>query len=348
MAMALLELYENSRGQIREYINYNEVLSYAFRHNFLVGARGKGKTYGLTAWLLNRVISRGQKFVWVRNSEIVLQELVKFDGIGFLADHPKRLGYEHSDFKVSRNTLTYLGEPIGYFVPLSGFFKFKGINYDDVNYFIFDEFIPEKKETVRIDYEYALMSIMQTVFRDRTDFIAFYMANVLRTSSNILEFFSFKVLPHFEGQKIQRNRKLNAGMFYFQNEDDDASEETVGDAFAMANRYTQDNIILDYKENIDREANKNIKRSQLLMYVTTDTQYFLLREYEDKIAVLPVKGISEKYGLPKYTMHKKYVFGDIIYDQQIKNKLLEFWNNGVFVFRSEYALLQFTQHLFLQ
>lgn len=346
--MALLELYENSRGQLKEYINYNEILSYNFRHNFLVGARGKGKTYGLTEWLLKRVIERNGKFVWVRNSDAVLEELVKFDGIGFLADHPSRAGYDHADFKVSRNTLTYQNKPIGYFVSLSGFFKIKGINYDDVEYFIFDEFMPERRETVRVDYEYALKNIMQTVFRQRTDFKAFYMANVLRTSSNILDFFSFKILPHFEDQKIQRNRKLNAGMFYFQNEDDDVSTENDGDPFAMANKYSQDNIILDYKNNIDKDINTNIKRSELLMYVTTDSQYFLLREYYDKIAVLAVKGVREKYGLPKYTMHRRYVFGDIVYDQKVKNKLLEFWNNGVFVFRTEYALLQFTQHLFLQ
>src|SRR5690554_2124788 len=110
--MALLEMYRNSRGQLREYINYNEVLSYNFRHNFLVGARGKGKTYGLTRWLLRRVLFHGKKFVWVRNSEVVLDELVKFNGLGFLADHPRHLGVDISDFTVSRNVLLYQGEPI--------------------------------------------------------------------------------------------------------------------------------------------------------------------------------------------------------------------------------------------
>lgn len=346
--MAILEYYLNSNGQLREYINYDHILSYGFRHNFLVGARGKGKTYGLTKWLLRKCINEGKKFIWVRNTTVALEQLTDNNGVTFLADHLGVLGFDNDSATLSKNILRYENQIIGTFISLAAFAKLKGNNYDDHTYFIFDEFMPERGETIRVDYEYALMSIMQSVFRERTDFIAFYMANVLKTASNILDFFSFKILPHFEGQSIQRNRKLSAVMFYFQNEDEDNKKEQVGDAFALANKYTKDSIILDYKLNVDSECNRNIRRSQLLMYLVDDRNYFLLREYKEKIAVIRVKGISASYRLPVYALNKKYVFGNAIFNTSVRQKMLDMWNNNMFIFRTEYTLLQFITSLFLQ
>lgn len=346
--MALLEYYLNSSGQLREYINYDHVMSYGFRHNFLVGARGKGKTYGLTKWLIKKCISQGKKFIWVRNSAITLQELTDNNGAKFLADHIEVLGFNDESVEFSKSTFKYNGEIIGSFMSLAAFARVKGSNYDDHTYFIFDEFMPERGEIIRVDYEYALKSIIQSVFRERTDFIAFYMANVLRTSSNILDFFSFQILPHFEGQTIQRNKSKSAIMFYFQNATDEVSKEDAGDPFAIANKYTQDSIILDYKMNVDPYVNKNIRKSQLLMYVVSDTNYFLLREYKDKIAVMMVKGVSTNYNLPTYALNKKYVFGNVIFNPEVRRRILDMWNSNIFIFRTEYTLLQFTDSLFLQ
>lgn len=346
--MALLESMINNRGQLGEYINYHHVLSYGFRHNFLVGARGKGKTYGLTRWLLNKCIREGKKFIWVRNSGETLNELVDNGGSKFLADHLEILGYDPNMVEFSKRLFKYEGGLVGTFMSLAAFAKIKGSNFDDHTYFIFDEFMPELGEVIRVDYEYALKSIMQSVFRERTDFVAFYTANVLRTNSNILDFFSFNILPHFEGQTIQRNKSKSAIMFYFQNQEDSSTKNKHGDPFAMANKYTQDSLILDYKNNIDPEVNKGIKKSQLLMYVVSDKNYFLLREYKGKIAVMTVKGIAPQYGLPVYAFNKKYVFGDVIFNLEVKNNVLSMWNNSLLIFRSEYILLQFTNSLFLQ
>lgn len=346
--MALLDYYLNSSGQMREYINYNHVLSYGFRHNFLVGARGKGKTYGLTKWLLNKCLKEGKKFIWVRNSQITLDELTDNEGSKFLADHLDVLGYSREPVKFTSKSFSYNGELVGTFMSLAAFARVKGSNYDDHTYFIFDEFMPERGEIIRVDYEYALMSIMQSVFRERTDFVAFYMANVLKTSSNILDFFSFQILPHFEGQTMQRNKSKSAVMFYFQNADDKVVNSDVGDAFALANKYTKDSIILDYKLNIDVDCNKGVKKRELLMYLVSDKSYFLLREYKGKIAVMTVKGISSSYGLPTYALNKKYVFGSVIFNLDIKRRILEMWNSNMFIFRTEYTLLQFIDNLFLQ
>lgn len=320
------------------------------RHNFLVGERGVGKTYGLTRWVLNQCIKKHRKkFIWVRNSDKALEELLSLNAVGFLADHCEALNIDQELFKVKKSKLLYDGEVVGDFLPLSGFFKIKGINYDDYEIFIFDEFMPETGEVVRVDYEYALKSIMQSVFRTRTNFIAIYMANVLKTSNNMLDFFNFSIEPRFEGQTKQINRKLSAIIFYLKKQPSgEETEEVVGDAFALANKYTESPLILNYLKNIDKNCGSNMKKKELLFYLNTDTKIFLLREYKNKVAVMAVKNVSPSINLPMYSMHKKFVYGEAVFNKDIKKHLEKLWVNNVFVFKSEYVLNQFVRGLMMQ
>lgn len=343
------------------YLNYDHIFSYnqplrengnylgmLFRHIFIVGDRGVGKTYGLTDWLIDTCYKNKKKFIWVRNTDAVLEELTKFNGRGFLADHPKKLNMDDSLFTLTKGNLIYGEQLLGTFTSLGGFFKLKGVNFDDYEYFIFDEFMPEKRETIRVDYDYALKSLVQSIFRKRTNFLCFYLANVLKTSSNILEFFKFSIQPHFKDQVIQKNKQKNAIMFYLQNKHNDKGSKREGDAFATANVYTESNIITDYKKNIDPNCGTNLKKKEIISYIATDTAYFVLREYKDKVAVIKVKKPSDNNTLPIYALNKKHVFGDVTYSLKFKNHILKMWNTGGFIFRNEYTITQFTESLFMQ
>jgi len=309
---------------VPKYLNYDEVMSYNLRHNFIVGDRGVGKTYGLTRWLLNKCISEKKKFIWIRNTKSTLDEMTKFDGMGFLAQHPEALGLDRTLFTVSKGILFYGEQMVGAFVSLGNFFSIKGVNYDDVTYFIFDEFMPERREAIRVDYDYALKSILQTIFRERTDFRAFYMANVLTTSNSILDFFKFNITPTFPGQVIQ------------------------WDAFALANKYTETSLIINYEKNVNPKCAQEIKRDERIAYLAGDQTYFLLRQFDDKVAIIAVKKPSEQAQLPCYALHKTFVFGDVIFDAKVKAQMLKFWNTGGLVFKSHYSLYQFTKGLFTQ
>lgn len=334
---------------VPKYLNYDEVMSYNMRHNFIVGDRGVGKTYGLTRWLLNKCVSEGRKFIWVRNTKSTLDEMTKFDGMGFLADHPEKLGLDRSLFTVSKGILFYGEQMIGAFVSLGNFFSIKGVNYDDVTYFIFDEFMPERREAIRVDYDYALKSILQSVFRERINFRAFYMANVLTTSNSILDFFKFNITPTFPGQIIQRNPKLSAIIFYLQNIKRDGDRDVLkGDAFALANKYTETSLIINYEKNVDAKCAQQIKRDERIAYLAGDQTYFLLRQFGDKVAIIAVKKPSEQAQLPCYALHKTFVFGDVIFDAKVKAQMLKFWNTGGLIFKSHYSLYQFTKGLFTQ
>lgn len=348
-AGSLLSPQVNSRGVMQLYINYDVILSYGMRHNFIVGDRGVGKTYGLTRWILNKCIKEGHEFIWVRNTQAALDEILSFDGKDFLADHPEKLRRDPADFTVVKNALFYNDTLLGSFTTLGGFAKIKGATKNKAKYFIFDEFMPELSEVVRVDYDYALKSILQSLFRDRTDFIAFYTANVLKTRNNTLDFFKFSINPRLKNQMIQRNPKLSAVIFYFQKEERDHSDTTkAGDAFASSNVYTPSPLITDYTNNIDPECGSKIKRKETMMYVASDKDYFLIREYKQKTAVLRVKGISPVLGLQVYALHKKFVFGEAVYDKRIVEMLRTLWNRAGLVFKNESVIFSFMDALFKQ
>lgn len=333
---------------VNPWLNYNEILSYNLRHHFMVGDRGIGKTYGLTRWVLNRAIKHNEPFIWVRNTKAAIEELAKFNGMGFYGDHLEKMNLDPADFIVSKSTLFYQDRMIGAFLSLGNFFSIKGIDHSKIKNFVFDEFMPERREAQRVDYDYALKSIMQSIFRTRTDFRAFYTANVLQTSCQILDFFKFSVTPIFPGQIKQINRKLSAIIFYLQNLNVSRQKDLVGDAFALANRYTESPLIIDYEKNIDKNCSQDMKPHEKIAYVAGDQTYFLLREYNNKVAVIPVKRMANSHRLLCYALNKKYVFGDIIYDEKFKKQLIKIWNNNGFVFKSHYALYQFTKGLFMQ
>lgn len=328
------------------WLNIEEVLSYNKRHNFLVGKRGIGKTYSTTEWLLKQAILHDKPFIWCRNTKAALDELTKFNGIGFLSNHPKKMGLDPAMFTVAKHVLFYGEKEIGAFLSLGNFFSVKGIDHARFKNFVFDEFMPERREASRVDYDYALKSIMQSVFRDRTDFRAFYMANVLNTSCSILEFFHFNISPIFPGQIKQVNNKLNAIIFYLQNR---TTEDTAkGDAFALANKHTDSSIIINYENNIDKTCSKDMKQIQKMAYMVGDHSFFLLREFKDKVAVISVKKRAEGSPLPCYALNKKFVFDDALFDIRFKQQILRMWNTNVLVFKSHYTLYQFTNGLFMQ
>jgi hypothetical protein len=331
------------------YLNYNEVLSFNVRHHFLVGDRGIGKTYGITRWLLGRAIHHGEPFIWSRNTKTATDRLLEFNAMGFLANHPKKMGLEPADFRVEKQSLFFGDTLIGSFIPLSIFFGIKGINYDEYINFVFDEFMPERREANRIDTDYALKSVLQTVFRERTNFRAFYTANVLHSSCTSLDFFSFSITPTFPEQKKQLNKKLSGIIFYLQNLKPTLDKDKIkGDAFALANKHTESSLVIDYEKNIDKDCAKDMKRSQRMVYLAGDQTYFLLREYKNKVAVIPVKKPGDDSDLPIYALNKKFVFGVAIFDIKMKQQLTTMWNSNSLIFKSHYALYQFINGLFAQ
>ena len=131
-----------------DYYNYTQVLSYNAVYNFIVGARGLGKTYGAKNLVIKKAIANSEQFIYLRRYKSELSgKSTFFDDIAH--EFPKYLFRVFgNEAQICRNPHTederLRWETIGFFVSLSNAQSKKGVSYHNVTTIIFDEFIIEK------------------------------------------------------------------------------------------------------------------------------------------------------------------------------------------------------------
>ena len=94
------------------YYDYSKILSYKAVFNFIIGARGCGKSYGAKKMLIKKFIKTGQQFIYLRRFKIELQKVSTwFDDVS--AEFP-----DH-EFKVKGKTFYIDGKLAGWAIALS-------------------------------------------------------------------------------------------------------------------------------------------------------------------------------------------------------------------------------------
>lgn len=146
---------------------------------FIIGGRGTGKTYSTLCNLLND----GEQFVFVRRNKVDIENLCELDEL----DNPdlsrspfRQINIDHgTNIKAMKTTgETYYfasmdnwndreGELIGSLVPLSLAPKIKGAGFSKVKKIFYDEFIPLPSERGTKDDGFNLLTIYETVNRNR-------------------------------------------------------------------------------------------------------------------------------------------------------------------------------------
>lgn len=105
--------------------------------NFILGARGTGKTFCKKDDVISAFLKTGEQFVYMRRYKEEFRHIEKFfDDIE----------YKYSDhkFKYYQGTFYIDEKPAGYTMPLSTAKMCKSVSYDKVSSIIFDEFIVDK------------------------------------------------------------------------------------------------------------------------------------------------------------------------------------------------------------
>lgn len=155
----------------------NHIMNNKMPFNFIVGARGTGKTYGA---LEDALITRPRKFIYMRRMQTQV-DLIKgnesMNPFGPVArDHNRNIilhninkyvigvynGQENEDGK----TVPF-GEPLGYMLALSTISNLRGFDMSAVEVLIFDEFIPEKQERPIKNEGTAFLNAIETIARNR-------------------------------------------------------------------------------------------------------------------------------------------------------------------------------------
>lgn len=170
------------------YWDINKVLSYNCLYNFIVGARGVGKTYGAKRWAINDFIKNRAEFIYLRRYDTELENITKFfDDI--CKEFP-----EHK-LTVKGKLFFIDGVYAGRAISLSTSRKEKSTPFPSVNKIIFDEFILDRGAHHYLSDEVTtFLEFYSTVARSR-DVRVLFLSNALTITNPYFIYFRLN-LPY--------------------------------------------------------------------------------------------------------------------------------------------------------
>lgn len=156
------------------YYDYNRTNSYHALFNFIVGVRGKGKTYGFLKQGVKRFLKRGEQFIYLRRYETEVKS-VRARIMDAVKNDPEFKGHE---IAVVGKNIQVDKQTAGVIIPLSTSGKFKSDAFPRVTSIGFDEFIVDKGFIRYIRDEVTLfLEFYKTVDRDEDRVTCYFMAN---------------------------------------------------------------------------------------------------------------------------------------------------------------------------
>lgn len=151
-------------------------------YKFLVGARGIGKTFGILKWLIDTYADTGNKFVYMRRTQVQVDMIRTPDLNPFLALE-QELGEKYSFILASinknvtgiyrpvynddKNIYEPSGAPIGYMLALSTIANIRGMAGGDIVHIFYDEFVGERHEKPIRSEGTAFLQAIETIGRNR-------------------------------------------------------------------------------------------------------------------------------------------------------------------------------------
>jgi hypothetical protein len=153
------------------YYDPQKLLSYNRVLNFVIGARGIGKSYAWKKHPIKRFLKYGEQIVYIKRYKSDLKKIgTYFNDIAH--EFP-----EH-EMKVKGYDLFIDGKQYGWAIPLSMWQSMKSNAFPGVTTIIFDEFLREKDKSSYMPNEVdALLNLMDTVFRNRENIRCVCLSN---------------------------------------------------------------------------------------------------------------------------------------------------------------------------
>lgn len=190
-----------------EYYDFNPLWSRNGVYNFLVGARGLGKTYGAKKFAIKDFIKTGAQFIYLRRyeSELKVAKHTLFGDIS--GQFPDWQFKAEGDFLYMREISADDEKPnkwrvCGFAVSLSKAQQKKSVSYHDVKTIIFDEFIIEKGAVRYLPNEAKLMNdFYSTVDRYKDKTRVLFLANSISIMNPY--FSEFGIEPHPDKEWIK-------------------------------------------------------------------------------------------------------------------------------------------------
>lgn len=200
-----------------KYWNIKQYLPYQRCFNLINSERTIGKTYTTQGFFLERAILKDEEFVYV-----VRTQDERNDGI-FEKAFQKVVEKEFQDYQIEftknecfwviedENGETIEKKTLGYCIALSEATKKKKINYPNVKWLMFDEYIVDEKERTAYVNGWSepdlLLKIYHTIDRERDYVVCFLLANNITFYNPYHMHPAFNV-PHVEKDKLWFNENV--------------------------------------------------------------------------------------------------------------------------------------------
>ena len=191
------------------------IFSYGTPIVSIIGARRIGKTFTCKHKIIKDFLSKGYKFVWLRDNDEARRRLAENKGAKFFSDMSKipSKSFKELNGEIDGNTIKINGETAGYLMPCSTFQNYKGNDFEEIKNIVYDEFIPErnKRNTGHSGWE-AVNSIL-TIASYRKDLRIMFLANALDRGNEILQIFGINIKEY----GIYVNREKGVSLHYADN-----------------------------------------------------------------------------------------------------------------------------------
>lgn len=222
------------------YYDANKTISRQRLFNFVIGARGCGKTYGFKKHVIRNFLRKGEQFVYLRryDTELPAGKIRNFfDDVA--VEFP-----DHS-FNVWNGIFRIDDEVAGWYLPVSKAIMLKSIPFPNVSIIIYDEFIIESGVYQYLPNEvWSLLGCYSTISRDR-DVPIYFLSNAVTMANPYFLYFDIK----FEkGQKLYLTKFISAEIIDNNKYTDHVSKTKFGQLIAETEfgRYAVENkFVLD-------------------------------------------------------------------------------------------------------
>lgn len=200
------------------FYHVNDVVTMQFMLNFLIGGRQIGKTYSSKKFLIQQYLKdpEKKKFVWMRRTAEQVKRQRQKSWIGPVADEfPDYRFMQKTDELFIATEFNSSGEPIwehmGTVLPLSTFGNLKGSEYDDYQYLVYDEWMPEKRNEWLTNEPEKFLNAFHSIFRGREGCQGFLLGNSTKLHNNPY-FEYFDIFPSIISRYTKYRRKDMSGI----------------------------------------------------------------------------------------------------------------------------------------
>lgn len=352
------------------YYSYREIDGYNCPVRVILSKRGLGKTFGAVMKGIKSHVVNGKRFVYVVETEEMIDQLSQNRGEKFFAgilDYlenkaSKRerkilaplLDTENEGAEVTEGeTLNHIrggvikiaGETAGYIVAFNSFAKLKRNNFRDVKYIIIDEFIPETIDIRSLKNAYKIVSLVQSIARLQ-NVVIYMLANSIRANDIVLE------RLHLANMKIGEIRviKDKYGAFVVGQMVNNADYQEFTDAAdkSVAGRLAS----LMGEDSLERnEFNTGLKADMLIGDHPKQSSFIacIIGANGEAFRIHVTKDLSETYILEdygrnvrsRYCIEQKYITPNIHFRPEYKDYLTAKYESGRIKFDTPTTFMKF-------